>query len=361
MKAKGKRQKTKGKREDALRARSFFLIFAFCLLPLAFLGACASRRGPLAYVTNERDGTVTVIDTAGDRVVETWRIGGRLRGVRLSADGRTVYVASSTPSGKSYDARENHVAAIDAGTGEVSQKYEVGTDPEQLAVLPDGSRLYASNEDAGTATVVDIKTGKALATLVVGIEPEGVTASHDGRWVYVTAETSNTVSVIDTRTDAVASTFIVDSRPRDAAFSPDGARAYVTTEIGRTLVVVDTSSHKVLRSVPVPNNETGVKPMGVVVSPDGGRVYVATGRGRTVDVFDTSTFNLLARVPVGQRAWGLALTPDGRKLYAACGGGDANAPGANEVTVIDTATNTVVNRIKAGDGPLGIAIERREP
>src|SRR5215212_569121 len=290
-----------------------FQIFLLALAALAGTSACGSKpRGPLAYVTNERDGTLTVIDTADDRVVETWRIGGRLRGVRLSADGRTVYVASSTPSGKDYDPKGNHVAAVDAGSGEVLQTYGVGTDPEQLAVLPDGSRLYASNEDAGTASVVDLRTGETLATLVVGIEPEGVRASPDGRWVYVTAETSNTVSVIDTKTDAVTSTFIVDSRPRDAAFSPDGARAYVTTEIGRALVVVDTSSHRVLRSVPVPNSETGVKPMGVVVSPDGGRVYVATGRGNTVDVFDTNAFNRLARGPVGQRPWGLAVTPDGR-------------------------------------------------
>jgi hypothetical protein len=41
-KAKGKGQKGKGKRSDALRAKSFsLLIFAFCLLPFAFLSGCA--------------------------------------------------------------------------------------------------------------------------------------------------------------------------------------------------------------------------------------------------------------------------------------------------------------------------------
>lgn len=85
------------------------------------------------------------------------------------------------------------------------------------------------------------------------------------------------------------------------AAKPRGPLAYVTNEIGRTLVVVDTSTHEVLRTVPVRNSETGVKPMGVVVSPDGRRVYVATGRGNPVDVFDTNTFKLLARVPTGQR------------------------------------------------------------
>ena len=343
------------------------LRLAACTGLLASLLACApGPQGPLAYVTNERDGTVTVIDTATDRVLTTWKIGGRLRGVRVSADGRTVYVASSTPSGKNYDPKENHVAAIDASTGSVVATYEVGSDPEQLAVLPDGSRLYASNEDAGTASVIDLKTGRTLATLVAGIEPEGVRTSPDGHWVYVTSETSNTVSVIDTKGDNIAATFVVDSRPRDVAFSPDGSRAYVTTEIGRTLAVVDAAAHRVVRTVALPNNAAGIKPMGVVVSRDGSRVYVATGRGDAVYVVDANTFEVVAQIPTGRRPWGLAITPDGRKVYAACGGGSdaqaANAspetkpPGANEVTVIDTSTNRVAASIKAGDGPWGIAI-----
>jgi hypothetical protein len=45
MKAKGKRQKAKGRSEDARRAKSFSLIiFAFCLLPFAFACAVDERR-----------------------------------------------------------------------------------------------------------------------------------------------------------------------------------------------------------------------------------------------------------------------------------------------------------------------------
>ncbi len=43
MNAKGKSQKLKGKRPDALRAKNFssLLLFAFCLLPFAFTTGCA--------------------------------------------------------------------------------------------------------------------------------------------------------------------------------------------------------------------------------------------------------------------------------------------------------------------------------
>ena len=60
---------------------------------------------------------------------------------------------------------------------------------------------------------------------------------------------------------------------------------------------------------------------------------------------------LLASVPVGNRVWGILLTPDGRKLYA------ANSL-SNDVSVIDTRTNRVVATVASGDGPWGLAIVR---
>src|SRR2546423_131596 len=162
MNAEGKSKKARGKSEDEEQRRSrqplttedsaaligkdesravfHLLSFAFCLFTFAFLVACAARpRGPLAYVTNERDGTITVIDTATDRVVSTFNVGGRLRGVRVGPDGR-VYVAVSTPSGKSYDPKENHVAAVAAAGGEGVATYEVGPDPGQFALSADRAR-----------------------------------------------------------------------------------------------------------------------------------------------------------------------------------------------------------------------------
>jgi YVTN family beta-propeller protein len=68
-------------------------------------------------------------------------------------------------------------------------------------------------------------------------------------------------------------------------------------------------------------------------------------------VLDAPAGRLLASVPVGNRVWGIVLTPDGRKLYAA-----NNL--SNDVSVIDTRTNRVVATVPAGDGPWGLAIVR---
>jgi putative membrane protein len=321
------------------------LMLLLCL-PL-FFGCTRGPSGPRAFVSNERDGTVTVIDINTDRVVSTIEVGARPRGIRTSPDGKIVYVALSFSS-QQTPGTINKIAAIDSNTGKVVAQYDAGTDPEQFAVSNDGRRLFISNEDAGTASIVDTHAGAVISTVVVGIEPEGVTISPDGHWVYVTAETSNTVSVIDTHSNDVVATFMVGARPRDTAFSPDGSLAYVTAELGRTLSVIDTRSHSVIKTIELPRGD-GVKPMGVAVSNDGAKIYVANGRANSVSVIDARSEQLLATIPVGQRVWGLAITPDGKKLYAANGV-------SNDVSVIDTARNAVVATVRAGDGPWGIAI-----
>ena len=111
------------------------------------------------------------------------------------------------------------------------RRIPAGTDPEQFGIESDRRRLYALNEDAGTASVVDTKTHEVLTTVLVGIEPEGVAVSPDGRWVYVTAETSNTVSVIDARTNKVVHNFLADVRPRAAAFAPEPAESMRTSRM----------------------------------------------------------------------------------------------------------------------------------
>ena len=53
---------------------------------------------------------------------------------------------------------------------------------------------------------------------------------------------------------------------------------------------------------------------------------------------------------VGVRPWGIAVSPDGHRLYT------ANGP-SNDVSVIDLATRAVTKQIKAGRSPWGLALQ----
>jgi PQQ-dependent catabolism-associated beta-propeller protein len=302
--------------------------------------------GRYALVTSEVSNTVTAIDLETHRVVSSFRMPARPRGIQLSPDGSLAYVALSDDD-PFLETDDDGIAMIDLRAGRLSRVYPAGTDPEAFAVSPDGRFLYASNEDAGTASVVDLRSGAVIATLIVGVEPEGVAISPDGRWVYVTAETSNTVSVIDTRIHEVVASFMVEVRPRAAAFSPDGRRAYVTNEISGSLSVVDVATHTVVETIDLHGGKA--KPVGVVVSPDGRRVYVANGHTNTVSVVDAAALREVALIEVGRRPWGIAITPDGSRVYTANGL-------SNDVSVIDTETDRVVATVRAGRRPWGVAV-----
>ncbi|MGH7702797.1 MAG: beta-propeller fold lactonase family protein, partial [Gemmatimonadales bacterium] len=261
----------------------------------------------LAYVTNEDSQDLTVIETATDRVIATIPVGTRPRGVKVSPDGRTVYVALSgspkcPPSMPDEeceklqaDKSKDGIAVVDVAARAVVRVLPGGSDPEQFDVSLDGKRLYISNENAGTASVVDVGSGKVLSTVKVGTEPEGVRLSPDGKTVWVTAESDQSLSVLDAATGQAIGKIGVGKRPRDIAFSPDGARAYSTAEVGGTVSVIDVAQRKVLTVIPMPE---GTRPMGVRVSSDGQRVYVATGRGGTVEVIDAVTDKVIGSVKV---------------------------------------------------------------
>jgi YVTN family beta-propeller protein len=90
-------------------------------------------------------------------------------------------------------------------------------------------------------------------------------------------------------------------------------------------------------------------PNGIAVTPDGSKAYVANRNSDNVSVINTATNTVVATVPVGNFPNGIAVTPDGSKVYVANRNSD-------NVSVINTATNTVVATVMVGDEPYGLAI-----
>jgi len=75
-----------------------------------------------------------------------------------------------------------------------------------------------------------------------------------------------------------------------------------------------------------------------------GRAYVSNNGSDTVTVVDTATNTVIAVIPVGDRPRGLAVTADGARVFVA-------NEGDNTVSVISTASNTVVATVPVGRAP----------
>ncbi len=77
----------------------------------------------------------------------------------------------------------------------------------------------------------------------------------------------------------------------------------------------------------------------------GTRVYATIASSNVVSVIDTATNSVITNVAVGANPDGLAVNPSGSRVYV------ANLD-SNNVSVIDTASNTVVATIAVGASPI---------
>lgn len=337
-------------------ARTGFL--ALCLA-IAAMPGCA-RREPAHWicVSNERAGTVTVIDGATRATLATIRLGKRPRGVHASPDGRWLYVAlsgspiagppgSETPAESlpPADRSADGIGVVDLRAMALARTIRAGVDPEQFALSPDGSMLYVANEDAAALSLVRAADGAVVRVVPMGDEPEGVGVAPSGRMVVVTCEGFGDVFVLDAQGIPLGR-MVVPGRPRSVAFLPDGSRAFIPAETHGTMTVVDLRRREADTVFALPS---GSRPMGTVMTRDGRRLYVTNGRAGTVSVLDVATLRVRATIRVGARPWGAALSPGERWLYV------ANGP-SNDLSVVDTRAEREVARLPAGAGPWGVAV-----
>jgi len=304
------------------------------------------------YAANELSDDITVIDEPSHKVVATVKVGKRPRGMAIS--GGMLYIALSgwpiagpatdedtlPPPDKSADG----IGVFDTARMKIVKVLHGVSNPEQLAISPDGSMVYSPDEDAAVVHFIGTD-GTDHGAVKVAPEPEGVAVSPDGKQLYVTSEGGGTVTVIDTASQKIVKSFSAGDRPRSVTFSADGSHAYVSSELGGQLIAIDTATRSMVAKTRIAG--ANPKPMGLAVTPDGRAVFVSTGRGGTL--VRVGQDGSQKAVPVGARPWGIALSPDGALVYTANGQ-------SNDLAVVASGDMQVVGRIPSGGRPWGVKV-----
>lgn len=224
-------------------------------------GVVVTRDGKRAFVTHDYPGTVSEVDVAGRKVLRTFKAGACVRGVALSADEKTLYVTEFYTAklialdvatgkvletwtggetdnlcrqvalhpkwGKAYlphvrsrvttiDARGSifgFLTVCDTGPGKEERRrrghavdsfngVQVAANPWEVAVSPDGSRvyvIYAGTDDLNYFDALDdsYKDVKTLGFPKVGAHPRAVRVSPDGNELYIYNTLDHEVAVYD--------------------------------------------------------------------------------------------------------------------------------------------------------------------
>src|SRR6266481_2609305 len=235
-----------------------------CVLFLTSVLCAGSGKSPeksgdsshfIIYVTNEKSGDLTEIDSSTLQVIATIPLGKRPRGIHASPDRRFLYIAlSGSPiAGPGVDESKlpppdktaDGIGVFDVQQNKLIRLIPSGSDPENFDITKDGRTIIVSNEDDAKASFVD-----------------------------VTSENTGTITVIATATATPIKTVKVGHRPRSIAFLPDGSRAYVSAENDAAVTVVDTAKNEATQTISL--GEPGkIKPMSVLMAPDGATLYVS--------------------------------------------------------------------------------------
>ncbi|MDR0522476.1 MAG: beta-propeller fold lactonase family protein [Planctomycetaceae bacterium] len=270
----------------------------------------ASKDGKTVYIANTDAGEIACLNTENDSITAI-RLPISPNGIRLSADEKTLYVTGGGADGK--------LSALDLTQGKVVKTAAAGHTPMGMTLSADGKKLFVCNRFNNNVGEYDLPDLKLVKTYKVTREPRAAVATKDGQYLLV----ANSIPL----------------NPGNDPANPDAA-IYVAAEVS----VINLADGSV-KPIKLPNGSGSLH--GMCMSPDGRYVYVteilarfplpttAVERGwmntAGIAIIDTAKLDstedaflnavLLDDVDQGAgNPWGIAVSPDGKRIYAAIAG-----------------------------------------
>jgi YVTN family beta-propeller protein len=312
------------------------------VLNACFMGIAIPTRiqSPLFYAAGGDDGTVMVWNYQTRQRERTIDLNVEFRG-RQWADSYTGAMVLSTNEQRLYvvDQMNFRVVALDTTNWRITDVVPVGRYPFGIARATDGKRIYVAN------------VGMFQYSAVEGFDPERFveTGLRFPPFAYLSREMEQGTVAEGKRVPGLGAPNVEEAVSVYAIDLQQPDQGQVVAKI-KTGVLVGQQ----VEGIPALG---GSAPNSIACSDQ--RVYVSNGNNDSITVIDSATLKILADIPLklpgplgqyrGMIPFGLALAPDGSRLYVA-------EAGINAVAVIDTASRRVLGHIPVGWFPSQLAV-----
>src|SRR5271155_2289653 len=257
------------------------------------------------YSANQTSNTVSVIDPSTNKLLGVIRLGdpvpgalsplyrGQLlvHGLGYSPDGKTLAVVSIA---------SNSVTLIDTATNKVKKTIYVGRAPHEPFFTPDGRELWVTVRGEDYVSVIDSAQMKEIRRIQLANGPGMTMFGPDGRYAFVCSSFTPELAVID-----VASHQIIKRVPQASPFCPNIAVSPENDEVWITLK--DTGRVQVFSAQP-PFKQKALLDTGPITNhvnfvnnANGKFAYITIGGSNEVKVFRRgATPELVVTIPVGE-------------------------------------------------------------
>jgi len=300
------------------------------------------------YAGEQFSNTVSVTDPADNKLLGVIRLGdpspmnfsplyrGQLlvHGLGFSPDHRTIAVVSIG---------SNSVTFIDTATNAVKHVTYLGRSPHEAFFTPDGKEVWVTVRGEDYVSVIDAATYQERTRISTPSGPGMQIFSPDGKYGYV-CSSFNPETVIVSVADHRIVGNVRQASPfcPNIAATPDGSQVWFTLkDTGKVQVFDARPPFSVLKTIdtgPLTNH------VNIVRNARGMFAYVTVGGLNEVQVFRTDDFSKVATIAVGKLPHGIWPSGDGSRVYVGLENDD-------ELTAIDTLTNTVIATSPIGQAP----------
>jgi YVTN family beta-propeller protein len=181
--------------------------------------------------------TVSIVDTRTQTLAGTIDLGKYRRPHGIDMDPKTgnLLVTTELPS---------MLLMVDPRGRKVVKEYDIkGKAPHLVKLAADGTWAYTSNTDTGTLSAVNLQTAE-VKVIKIGERPQGMAFSPDGRRLYVTNMNSDSISIIDTQAKTRIGDIPTGKGPVRIMITPDGKTAVYALQTGEAVGFANTETRK---------------------------------------------------------------------------------------------------------------------
>ena len=151
-----------------------------------------SRGGRMIFTSNIASATISIFEhagNAGDWHQTVVQVGPGAEGFDITPDGKQLWAAN---------AGDGTVSIIDIAGKKVIQTFPVNAKrSNRLKFTPDGKRALISDITTGNLLVIDVPSRKEIKRIKIASSIAGILVSPDGSKAYVAATSDNYVGVVD--------------------------------------------------------------------------------------------------------------------------------------------------------------------